>query len=222
MMPMVNPVPVFDFTVILMNATPDPGLNPVLGVPVGTASTALTCAFAEVSGLNAEMETEEYREGGLNTGPLKFIKWGKYPNLVFKRGVTPNTDLWDWYYQVLYGDQSVLRKNGIIVLTDRSAAGAASSVMPAIPGLTGLGRQPIAAWSFINGLPEKLQGPGLNAKSNEIAIETLEIVHEGLIRLGPSMVPGIGTTMASVGISASASVSASVPGLGGVTASVGL
>ena len=68
------------------------------------------------------METEEYREGGRNSGPHKFIKWGKYPNLVFKRGVTPNTDLWDWYYQVLYGDQSVLRKNGIIVLTDRSAA----------------------------------------------------------------------------------------------------
>jgi phage tail-like protein len=166
MMPSVNPVPVFDFTVILMNATPDPGLNPVLGVPAGTAGAALTSTFAEVSGLNAEMETEEYREGGLNTGPLKFIKWGKYPNLVFKRGVTPNTDLWDWYYQVLYGDQSVLRKNGIIVPTDRSAAGAASSVMPAIPGLTGLGRQPIAAWSFINGLPEKLQGPGLNAKNN--------------------------------------------------------
>ena len=74
-----------------------------------------------------------------------------------------------------------LRKNGIIVLTDRSAAGAASASVPALPGLTA-GSLPIAAWSFINGLPEKLQGPGLNAKSSEIAIETLEIVHEGLIR----------------------------------------
>src|SRR5271157_1520908 len=43
-----------------------------------------------------------------------------------------------------------------------------------------LTRLPIAIWSFSNGLPEKLQGPGLNAKSNEIAIETLEIAHEGL------------------------------------------
>lgn len=230
MMPSVNPVPVFDFNVILLNATPDPGLNPVLGAPAGAASAALTATFAEVSGLNAEMETEEYREGGLNTGPLKFVKWGKYPNVVFKRGVTPNTDLWDWYYQVLYGDQAVLRKNGIIVLTDRSAAGAASASVPALPGLTGLGRLPIAAWSFINGLPEKLQGPGLNAKSSEIAIETLEIVHEGLIRLGPAMVPGVSTTMTSVGLSASISLSASasvsvsvnVPGIGGLTASVGL
>jgi phage tail-like protein len=98
MMSLVNPVPVFDFTVILMDATPGSG---------GTA--LLTGSFAEVTGLNAEMETEEYREGGLNAGPHKFTKWGKYPNLVCKRGVTPNTYIWDWYYQVLYGDQSVLR-----------------------------------------------------------------------------------------------------------------
>jgi phage tail-like protein len=200
-MALVNPVPVFDFTVILMDATPGSGLTTaVLGAAAGVASAALTGTFAEVSGLNAEMETEEYREGGLNTGPHKFIKWGKYPNLVFKRGVTPNTDLWDWYYQVLYGDQAVLRKNGIVVLTDRSAAGAAGAVLPSTPGLTGLGRLPIAAWSFSNGLPEKLQGPGLNAKSNEIAIETLEITHQGLTRLGPAMVPGIGDAMASVGL----------------------
>jgi phage tail-like protein len=199
-MPLVNPVPVFDFTVILINATAGAGLTAAIGGATSLLSAVVTGTFAEVSGLNAEMETEEYREGGRNSGPHKFIKWGKYPNLVFKRGITPNTDLWDWYYQVLYGDQSVLRKNGIVVLTDRSVAGAASATVAAVPGLTGLGRQPIAVWSFSNGLPEKLQGPGLNAKSNEIAIETLEIAHEGLVRLGAGMVPGIGDTMAAVGL----------------------
>jgi phage tail-like protein len=199
-MPLINPVAAFDFTVILMNATPSSGLTAALGAVTGVASAVLTGSFAEVNGLNAEMETEEYREGGRNTGPHKFIKWGKYPNLVCRRGVTPNTDLWDWYYQVLYGDQSVLRKNGIVVLTDRSAAGAAGATLSAIPGLAGLGRLPIAVWSFSNGLPEKLQGPSLNAKSNEIAIETLEIAHEGLTRLGPGMVPGIGKAMAAVGL----------------------
>jgi phage tail-like protein len=209
MMALVNPVPVFDFSVILMDASPGSGLAAALGGVVSAISAVLTGTFAEVSGLNAEMETEEYREGGLNTGPHKFIKWGKYPNLVFKRGVTPTTDIWDWYYQVLYGDQSVLRKNGIIVLTDRSAAGAGAGgvTLPSIPGLSGLGRLPIAVWSFSNGLPEKLQGPGLNAKSNEIAIETLEIAHEGLTRLGLGMVPGIGDAIASVGVSASVSIS---------------
>jgi phage tail-like protein len=197
-MPLVNPVPVFDFTVVLINATPSSGPPAATGA-ASAAAAVLTGTFAEVSGLNAEMETEEYREGGLNTGPHKFIKWGKYPNLVFKRGITPNTDIWDWYYQVLYGDQSVLRKNGIVMLTDRSAAGAGGATLPPIPGLTGLGRVPIAVWSFSNGLPEKLQGPGLNAKSNEIAIETLEITHQGLTRLGPGMVAGTGDTSAADG-----------------------
>jgi phage tail-like protein len=116
---------------------------------------------------------------------------------VCKRGVTPNTYIWDWYYQVLYGDQSVLRKNGMVVLTDR--AGSSGAAPPAIPGLAGLGRVPIAVWSFSNGLPEKLQGPSLNAKSNEIAIETLEIAHEGLTRLAQAMVPGIGSALPSRG-----------------------
>jgi phage tail-like protein len=199
-MPLVNPVPVFDFTVILMNVTPSSGVTAALGAVTGVTNSVLTGNFAEVSGLNAEMETEEYREGGRNTGPHKFIKWGKYPNLVFKRGVTQNTDLWDWYYQVLYGDQSVLRKNGIIVLTDRGPAGASGAALQTNPGLAGLGRQPVALWSFSNGLPEKLQGPGMNAKSNEIAIETLEIAHEGVTRLGPGMVPGIGAGAASIGL----------------------
>ncbi len=212
-MPLVNPVPVFDFTVFLMSATPGPssslaaGLGAVAGAVLGAT---LTGTFAEVSGINAEMETEEYREGGRNTGPHKFIKWGKYPNLVFKRGVTPNTDLWDWYYQVLYGDQSVLRKNGIIVLTDRSSAVPGISGAPLPPGLPGLTRLPIAIWSFSNGLPEKLQGPGLNAKSNEIAIETLEIAHEGLVRLGPGMLPGIGDPVSAIGAAVTGSISGSV------------
>ena len=45
-----------------------------------------------------------------------------------------------------------------------------------------------------------LQGPNLNAKSNEIAIETLEIAHEGLTRLDTGMVPGIGEAIASIGL----------------------
>jgi phage tail-like protein len=207
-MPLINPVPVFDFTVVFMNAPPPPGASSSLGAIAGAvvsaavsvATAALTGTFSEVSGLNAEMETEEYREGGRNTGPHKFIKWGKYPNLVFKRGVTPNTNLWDWFYQVLYGSQAVVRRNGIIVLTDRTSAVPGLPGLPSIPGLAGFSRFPIAIWSFSNGLPEKLQGPALNAKNSEIAIETLEIAHEGLTRIGPGGIPGVGEVAASIGL----------------------
>jgi phage tail-like protein len=201
-MSLVNPIPVFNFSVFLMSTTTGSSLAATVGAFAGALlGPVLVGTFSEVSGLNAEMETEEYREGGRNSGPLKFVKWGKYPNLVFKRGVTPNTDIWDWYYQVLYGNQSVLRKNGIVILNDHGSVVSGLAGVPVLSGLPGLIRIPIAIWSFKNGLPEKLQGPGLNAKGNEIAIETLEIAHEGLTRLGPGMLPGIGNVAASVNAS---------------------
>jgi phage tail-like protein len=209
-MPLMNPVPAFNFTVVLLDAQPAAGPGAagtaVLGAIASVAKALLAGTFSEVSGLNAEMETEEYREGGVNTGPHKFAKWGKYPNLVFKRGVTFNTDLWDWYYQALYGTGALPRKNGIIVLSDRGASGTPAAGGPPLPPLPGLDKPPVAVWFFNNGLPEKLQGPALNAKSNEIAIETLEIAHQGLVRIGPGMVPGVGAALSAVG-SAAGSVS---------------
>lgn len=203
-MPLVNPVPAFNFTVFLFDARPIRGAGDVLlglgGLAVGAAKALLTGTFSEVSGLNAEIETEEYREGGRNSGPHKFPKWGKYPNLVFKRGVTFNTDLWDWYYQVLYGSRAPLRKHGVILLTDRGLGVSAAFGGPTALGLPVVDKLPVAVWFFENGLPEKMQGPALNAKSNEIAIETLEIAHERLFRIGPAQIPGVGEALTAVGL----------------------
>jgi phage tail-like protein len=198
--PLMNPVPVFDFSVFMMDAKP--GSLPLRGVTaaVGIGKAVLFGAFSEVTGLNAEMDVEEYREGGNNTAPRKFIKSGKHPNLVFRRGVTLNADLWDWYYQVLYKTTNPIRKNGFVLLTDRGTGISALAGGPTSLGLPGLDRLPVAIWFFRNALPQKLQGPTLNAKSNEIAIETLEITHEGLYRIGASMVPGIGDAMDVVGL----------------------
>lgn len=201
-MALVNPVPAFNFTVVMFNANPQ-GVGETLaalsGGAVGVGMSFVTGTFSEVSGLGAELEPEEYREGGFNTAPRKFFKRGKYPNLVLKRGVTFNTDLWDWYYQVLHGSREPLRKNGAIILSDRGFGVSALFDGPTPLGLPGLDKLPIAIWFFRNGLPEKLLGPSLNAKTNEIAIETLEIVHEGLVRLGPGMIPGVGQALTLVG-----------------------
>jgi phage tail-like protein len=198
-MALVNPVPAFDFSVILLDAKPmgDVSWTDAVGFVAGVGKAFVFGSFAEVNGLNAEMETEEYREGGSNTGPHKFIKWGKYPNLVFRRGVTPNPDLWDWYYACLYKPKDPVRKNGLVVLTDRGSGITQATGGPEL-GLPVLNRLPVAAWMFRNGLPEKLQGPALHAKNNEIAIETMEIAHEGLYRLGPGMVPGVTGEIADV------------------------
>jgi phage tail-like protein len=202
-MPLVNPVPVFNFNVFLLDAKPFPSsaseaLTALGSLAVSVGKSVLFGSFSEVTGLSADMELEEYREGGWNRGPHRFMKWGKYPNIVLKRGVTFNTDIWDWYYQVLYGSNAPIRKNGVIVLNDRGGL---------VPGGTGspiplplLDRTPVSVWFFSNGLPEKLQGPGLNAKSNELSIETLEIAHEWLVRVGPGMIPGVGETLSQFGV----------------------
>jgi len=201
-MPLMNPVPAFDFNVFMLDAKPDSsfGLTDLLGIGAEIAKAAIFGTFSEASGLNAEMEVEEYREGGNNAAPHKFIKWGKYPNLVLKRGVTMNPDLWDWYYTILYKTKNPVRKNGIILLTDRGGGVSSLAGGPTSLGLPGLDKLPVALWFFRNALPEKLQGPGLNAKTNEIAVETLELAHEGLWRFGPSMIPGLGDVADAIGI----------------------
>lgn len=205
-MPLMNPVPGFDFNVLLMDAEPLPSTTgglatAALGAGISLAKTALFGAFSSVSGLNAEMEVEEYREGGRNTDPHKFVKWAKYPNLVLKRGVTFNSDIWDWYYTTLHGTEPITRKNGLILLTDRGGAISSATGGPSPLGLPLVDRLPVAAWWFRNGLPERLEGPGLDAKTNEIAIETLEIAHEGIDRLGPGLIPGgVGEALTSVGL----------------------
>jgi phage tail-like protein len=173
-------------------------------VSIATAATAAASAaidlaaqllfggFSEVQGLNADIEIETYQEGGRNTQPLRFFKNAKFQNLVLKRGVTFNTAIWDWFHQVTVGKNKV-RKSGMVVQLDRGGPNLLEA------GLTGLDRIPVAAWIFDNGLPERLQGPTLNAKSNEIAIETLEISHEGLQRLSPSMIPGLADLNSAIG-----------------------
>jgi len=198
-MPLINPVPSFNFTVLLRDTNPSSSVfsNSPAGLDLGLA-TGILGGFSEVTGLNAGMETEEYREGGYNIAARKFIKWGKYQNVALKRGVTLNPDIWDWYYATLYGSSNPIRKNAIIILNDRGSALAGTPFAPVAP--PGLTRAPVAAWFVRNALPENLQGPALNAKSNEIAIETLELVHEGLYRFGPGSVGGIADAAAAINV----------------------
>jgi phage tail-like protein len=148
------------------------------GLASGTVSTANGVGFAEVTGLNSELDVEEYREGGRNIGPRRFPKWGRYPNLVFRRGVTSSTFLWDWWADVITHSYTLPtttappRRNGVILLES-------------------LDHRSIAGWFFANALPERLIGPGLNARGGEIAIETLELSHEGVLRLPASNLPAV-------------------------------
>jgi phage tail-like protein len=118
-------------------------------------------AFREISGLDAATDVTEYREGpDKGNTPRKLPGLNKYVNIVMKRGMTDDHTLWDWKKQTIDGKTN--RQNGSIVLVDSTGDGEA------------------IRWNFINGWPIKWTGPTFNATSNDVAIETLEIAHEGL------------------------------------------
>jgi phage tail-like protein len=120
-------------------------------------------AFHEVSGIDSTIDVIEHREG--NDPVLrKYPGQVKYSNLTLKWGLADDTDLYDWHQLWVTGDKSAQRKGGSIILYDRA-------------GVTIL-----AQWNFINAWPTKYVGPSLNAESNDIAIETLELAHEGINR----------------------------------------
>jgi phage tail-like protein len=120
-----------------------------------------SAAFSEVSGLDSETAVIEYRTGSEPNSVRKLPGLTKYPNIVLKRGITQDAELWNWRQRIV--DGNVDRRNGSIVLQDDSGADQ-------------------VRWNFRNGWPCKLQGPHLNARGNDVAIETLEISHEGLER----------------------------------------
>jgi phage tail-like protein len=190
-----QPVLAFNFTVTLWDAQ-GPHVGSTVRAAVGQlAGQLIFGSFAEVSGLDVELEVEAYQEGGRNDGALRFAKPAKFPNLVFRRGITARTDLWDWQAQVIAGEETAIRKSGLIVLFDRNGA---SVSIPRVAATVSVARVPVAAWRFERGLPVKLQGPTLDAKSNTVAIERLEIAHERLERVSLTSIPGLGDIASQV------------------------
>lgn len=202
--PLIQPALSFNFWVLLWEVQGPGlfGLQPrnsgerlALGLATGLLSAvtqALFGAFSDATGLNSNLEVETYQEGGNNLAPLKFPKWGKFDNITLKRGVTPRTSLWDWHEQIVSGTSPVLRKSGLIILFDRGGIGNQADT-------AGLTRIPLGAWYIDNAFPEKVTGPTLDAKSNTVAVESVELAHEGLQRVSFSMIPGAADVMSSFG-----------------------
>jgi phage tail-like protein len=115
--------------------------------------------FSEVSGLSIETDIIEYRTGGEDITVRKLPGLKKFSNIVLKRGVTPDTKLWEWRKQVLDGKTE--RHSGSITLLDEA-------------------RKPAVEWAFGEAWPRKLDGPTFNGKTNEVAVETLELAVESV------------------------------------------
>jgi phage tail-like protein len=120
-------------------------------------------AFHEASGLDSTVAVIEHREGGENLTLRKLPGQVKYTNISLKWGMTDDTDLYQWHRQWVDGDPAATRRNGSIVLLDRQG-------------------QEKARWNFFNAWPTHWTGPSFSAEANDIAIEALELAHEGLAR----------------------------------------
>lgn len=118
-------------------------------------------AFHEASGFDSTIDVIEHREGGDNLTPRKLPGMTKHSNIVLKWGLAADTDLYDWHRAAIDGD--IQRKNGSIVLLDRR------------------GEEKVR-WNFFAAWPAKWDGPDFNAEGNDVAIETLELAHEGVQR----------------------------------------
>lgn len=130
--------------------------------------------FSECSGLEMTLKVEDYREGGGNGTVLKFPSRVEWSNITLKKGIGNGTELWDWHYGFVVGQGK--RRDGIIALLND------------VHALNKI-------WYFRRGLPMKYTGPSLNATQNNVAIESIEIVHEGIFQLGIS---GIGAAAGAI------------------------
>jgi phage tail-like protein len=115
--------------------------------------------FSEVSGLSSEIKLESYEEGGVNSFVHQFPKNTTYPNLVFTRGLV-HTDLFFTWYQAT-SEGLIQQLNGTILLLNSQ-------------------RLPVLWWTFKKAYPVKWEGPSLKAQSDEIAVERIELVHQGI------------------------------------------
>ncbi len=125
----------------------------------GELDGIVRAAFRECSAIDSSQDPIEYREGTDSLTARKLHGLVKYANITLKWGITADDELWQWRQQIMSGNDE--RKNGSIVLLDD------------------LGEEKVR-WNFINAWPSKWTAPALNATGNEVAIETLELVHEGL------------------------------------------
>jgi phage tail-like protein len=115
--------------------------------------------FSEISGLTSESDVIEYRTGEKDITVSKLPGLKKFTNITLKRGFTSSEELWRWRRTVMDGETE--RQSGTIVLRNEA-------------------RDAAIKWTFREAWPSKWEGPAFNAKTSEVAIETLEIACESL------------------------------------------
>jgi phage tail-like protein len=123
-------------------------------VEIGDGGKQIQAVFTELSGLQVEMQVMEYEEGGTNSFVHRLPGRLKVGNITLKHGLTKSNDFLKWCMKLE-------RKNVTVVMYD-------------VKG------QPVVRWHFNKAYPVKWTGPSFTADSTAMAIESVEITHQGL------------------------------------------
>jgi phage tail-like protein len=119
-------------------------------------------SFTEVAGLTQELQAVDYRTGDSpDYSMVKMPGLRKYNNITLKRGITKSdNEFFLWLNTVKLND--IERRDITVSLLNEK-------------------HEPVMVWQAHNAFPVKVEGPGLKASGNEVAIESIEIAHEGLV-----------------------------------------
>ena len=108
-----------------------------------------------------QVKFDEVREGGQNLFVHRLPTRVEYGNLVLKRGLVKRNEFFSWCASIV-SQNKVKRQNITLHLVDAAT------------------RSTLVSWTFLNAYPVKWSGPSFKANSTEVAIELLELAHEGL------------------------------------------
>lgn len=117
--------------------------------------------FSEVSGLTQENQAIEYRDGSFpEFSSIKMPGLQKYSNVTLKRGIVKSdNEFFQWLSTIKMN--TIERRDLVVNLLNEE-------------------HEPVMVWKIHNAFPVKVEGPGLKATGNEVAIESIELAHEGL------------------------------------------
>jgi phage tail-like protein len=114
--------------------------------------------FQAVSGLSVEYDMEEYKEGGENRFTHKMPVRTKYADLVLKRGMLVDSEVFNWCIKAFRDREFKPTDLSIILMNEKG--------------------QPLRVWNVTHAIPKKWQVSDLNANDNSVVIETLELIYQ--------------------------------------------
>lgn len=123
-----------------------------------------TASFSEATIPDSSTDAVEYREGTDGPTQRKLSGLVKYGNITLKKGLTDSMDLYNWRKLVEQKGAKSARKNMSLILVDEEG-------------------KDQAQWDVVEAWPTKYDPSDFSAKGNEVVIETLELVHEGVTRV---------------------------------------